>query len=90
MKNDNNERRNDQNNGRPKEQPTLMDAARLSIGSNTSLPPARPGITRENLLSIIQRTLELVEDGFDDLEDDFSFPSSHPNNTNFRGPFNGQ
>ena len=87
MKHDNNESRNNQI-GRSKDQPTLLDAARLSIG-NGSLPAAAPRLTRERLVSIIQRTLELVEDEFDEVDDDLLLSANGPRGSH-RSPFNGQ
>ena len=84
MKNDNNESRNNQT-GNSKAQPTLANAARLSMGRNGSLPSRGPRLTRERLSAIIQMTLDLVEE---DLEDTELFHSR----LNYRGrrPFDGQ
>lgn len=88
MKNDNNESRNNQA-GRSKDQLTLVDAARLSMG-NGILPGPAPRLTRESLVSILQRTLELVEDEFDEFDEDlFSTHISSPR-SNARRPFGEQ
>ena len=88
MKHDNNESRNNQI-GRSKDQPTLLDAARLSVGNNGSLSAPAPRLTRERLVSIIQRTLELVEDEFDEVDDDLLLSANGPRGSH-RRPFNGQ
>ena len=90
MKNDNNESRNNQI-GRSKDQPSLVDAVRLNMGHGAlpgSLPA--PRLTRESLVSIIQRTLELVDDEFEDIDEDLFSTSINSPRSNPRRPFGDQ
>ncbi|CAB9512252.1 expressed unknown protein [Seminavis robusta] len=77
------------------EHPTILEAARLSIRDVQVPLPQRTGggVSKDNLMSIIQRTLELVEAELEDDDDLFnasttipSLPMPPPRN-HFQGRF---